>query len=71
MTRVSLAVEGMSCGHCVARVKKELAVLPGVEVNKVDIGRAEIELAPTLQSIAAVTAALGSAGYPAEVREGA
>ena len=70
MTRISLSVEGMSCGHCVARVTKALAALPGVEVNKVDIGRAEIELDPTLQSIAAVTTALGSAGYPAEVREG-
>jgi len=69
MTRVSLAVEGMSCGHCVSRVKKALVDLPGVTVRSVDVGRAEIDFDPTLQSLAAVTTALGAAGYPAEVRE--
>ena len=69
MTRVSLAVEGMSCGHCVGRVKKALTGLPGVDVRSVEIGRAEIDFDPTLQTLAAVTTALGAAGYPAEGRE--
>ena len=69
MKHIHLAVSGMSCGHCVGRVKKALAGLAGVEVRSVDIGAAEIDFDPTLQTLAAVTTALGAAGYPAEVRE--
>lgn len=29
-TNVSLAVGGMSCGHCVASVTKALATVPGI-----------------------------------------
>jgi copper chaperone CopZ len=69
MKRIRLTISGMSCGHCVGRVKKTLTGLPGVEVRAVEIGRADIDVDPTLQSLAAVTTALGAAGYPAEVRE--
>jgi copper chaperone CopZ len=58
----------MSCGHCVGRVQKALSALPGVTVKAVKVGEAEVEFDPTLQSLAAVTAALDAAGYPADVR---
>lgn len=68
MERLKLAVSGMSCGHCVSRVKKTLTGVPGVEVKDVTVGEATVEFDPTVQSVAAVLAALDSAGYPAAVR---
>ncbi len=32
-------IEGMSCGHCVMRVEKGVAALPGVKSAKVDLGK--------------------------------
>ena len=68
MERLKLAVSGMSCGHCVGRVKKALAAVPGVDVKDVTVGAATVEFDPTVQSVATVLAALDSAGYPASVR---
>lgn len=67
MERATLHVSNMSCGHCVSRVQKALASLTGVTVKTVKVGEAEVEFDPTLQSLAAVTAALTAAGYPAQV----
>jgi len=33
-----IIIEGMSCGHCSARVEKTLAEVEGVEVKSVDLG---------------------------------
>jgi copper chaperone len=68
MEHASLHISNMSCGHCVSRVHKALAALTGVKVKTVTVGEAEVEFDPTLQSLAAVTAALGAAGYPAQVQ---
>jgi copper chaperone CopZ len=68
MEKLKLAVDGMSCGHCVGRVKKALSAVQGVEVKDVTVGAVTVEYDPTLQSVAAVLAALDSAGYPASVR---
>ena len=68
MEQATLAVTGMSCGHCVSRVRKALEALEGVRVKAVRVGEAELDFDPALQSLAAVTGALDAAGYPAEVR---
>jgi len=39
----TLAIDGMSCGHCVASVEKALAGVEGAIVRSVEIGRAEVE----------------------------
>ncbi len=67
MEHVTLLVSGMSCGHCVSRVHHALASLTGVAVKAVKVGEAEVEFDPTLQSLAAVAAALEAAGYPVMV----
>jgi copper chaperone CopZ len=68
MEHVTLHVSNMSCGSCVSRVHKALASLTGVTVKAVKVGEAEVEFDPTLHSLAAVTAVLDQAGYPAQVR---
>ncbi len=42
MSEVTLRIEGMSCQHCVMRVKKAVGLLPGVSDSQVEIGTAII-----------------------------
>ena len=65
MTAVSLNITGMSCGNCVAHVKRALSAVPGVTVRKVDIGQAEVELNPPAD-LRQVVAAVRDAGYEAQ-----
>ena len=65
MQKLSLAIEGMSCGHCVARVTKALSALPGVRIGSVGLGSATVEYDPATSSPQAIAAALDEAGYPA------
>jgi copper chaperone CopZ len=65
MTTLTLAVDGMSCNHCVSHVTKALAAVPGVEVTRVAIGSAEVAFDPARTSPAAIAAAVSEAGYPA------
>jgi copper chaperone len=55
-------IEGMSCGHCVMAVKKELGNLSGIESMDVQIGSAVVETtdAVTREQLAA---AIEEAGY--------
>lgn len=39
-----LQVEGMSCAHCVAAVKRTLAALPGIESVEVDLKEGRVHL---------------------------
>ena len=60
-------IEGMSCGHCVMRVEKGVAAMPGVKSAKVDLGRKEGTFAfdPALVSAAAIKAKINEIGYKA------
>jgi copper chaperone CopZ len=42
MSETTLRIDGMSCQHCVMRVKKAIGLLPGVTESLVDIGTATI-----------------------------
>ena len=64
MDHRTLSIDGMSCGHCVARVKKTLAAVPGVSVEDVQIGTARVG-ADTPAALDQALAALADAGYPA------
>ena len=66
-TKIELTVEGMSCEHCVARVKKALEGIEGVRVANVtlDPGRAVVEgedLDP--EALSAVVEDTGYAAHP-------
>ena len=68
METLQLAINGMSCGHCVAMVKQTLAALPGVQVTQVDIGAATVTYDASKESAEAIASAVSDAGYPAHVR---
>lgn len=64
MEQKALAIDNMSCQHCVARVKKTLEAVPGIAVTDVQVGSARVAVqAPGVLTEA--IRALDEAGYPA------
>ena len=64
---VLLKVDGMTCGHCVARVQKALDAAPGVDAAKIDLesGTAEIRFG-TQTDTATLIGVVEAAGYSAQ-----
>jgi copper ion binding protein len=69
MQHLTLKIDGMSCGHCVARVEKALSKLDGVNVSRVGVGSAEIDYDPARTSSARIREAIDDAGYTAHPLE--
>jgi copper chaperone CopZ len=69
MERMTIAIEGMSCGHCVRAVTEALQDLDGVRVESVALGTATVAYDPAATPAdrvrAAVTDAIEDAGYEA------
>jgi copper chaperone CopZ len=65
MNRTTLKIEGMSCGHCVASVKKALAGLDGVTAENVSVGSATVAYNPAVASPEQIANAISDAGYSA------
>ena len=61
----TLKIDGMTCGHCVAGVKRALEAVPGVESAEVSL----VEGRATLRGSAELSALVGAVeeeGYRAE-----
>ncbi len=68
MTNLTLSIDGMSCGNCVAHVRRALESLPDVHVQDVQIGSAQLHVADASPAtLRPILAALADAGYPASV----
>ena len=63
----TLAIDGMSCGHCVASVQKALAGVAGLTDARVSVGRATfaVEDAVAERVTAEAVKAVGQAGFVA------
>jgi copper chaperone CopZ len=66
--RAVLHIDGMSCGHCLNAVNRALAEVPGVEVESVRIGRAEVRYDRARISPSELEAAVAEAGYRASLQ---
>ncbi|MEO7966068.1 MAG: cation transporter [Gemmatimonadaceae bacterium] len=66
MERVTLAVGGMSCAHCVRAVDEALKSVDGVEVEGVTIGSATVAYDPTKVTMGTLIDAVSDAGYEAQ-----
>jgi copper chaperone CopZ len=66
MKHVTLEVQGMSCGHCVAAVEAALRDVEGVEVESVSIGTASVRIDPEKATVGALIDAVADAGYTAD-----
>lgn len=60
-----LHIEGMSCGHCIARVRTTLLQIPGVEVLSLQLGSAVVRYLEGETTPDAIAQALTSDGYAA------
>ncbi len=65
MRSLTLHIEGMSCGHCLNAVNRALTELPGVELESVRLGRAELRYDERALEPARIEAAVADAGFRA------
>jgi len=63
MAEVTIKIDGMSCQHCVAAVKKAVDAIDGVSSLNVEIGSAIVSFDETKTSSDAISGAIQSAGY--------
>ena len=68
MNKLELEIEGMSCNHCVAAVSEALGELPGVNVDQVRIGAAQVSYQPEKVSPEQIVLAVEDAGYSAQAK---
>ena len=66
MERTTLALSGMTCGHCAATVRKTLTNIDGVEVEQVGFNTATVAYDPARVSTDTIAEALGEVGYPVQ-----
>ena len=58
-----LKIEGMTCGHCIMHVKKELSKLQHVQVDDVQIGTARVQYDDGKVGLLDFSQAIERAGY--------
>ena len=62
---LQLHIEGASCQHCVGKIEKALASVPGVDQVKVDLTQQRVSISGPVEAERAA-AAVTEAGYPAQ-----
>ncbi len=65
MRQATLHIEGMSCGHCLNAVNQALGSLPGVRIEQIRIGRADVSYDESVTDPSRLEAAVAEAGYRA------
>jgi copper chaperone len=66
MSRLTLKVPDVSCGHCVASISGAVSGLPGVTEVNVDLERKLVEVDGDGVGVAPVEEAIREAGYEPE-----
>ncbi len=60
---LTLTIQGMSCQHCVANVKRALESIEGVDEAKPDLASGLVQLKGTVLDAARLAKAVQDAGY--------
>jgi copper chaperone len=63
MDRITMKIDGMTCGNCVRHVASALAGVEGVEVEQVEIGSATVAFDPAAASEDRIAQAIEDEGY--------
>lgn len=66
MERITLKVEGMSCGHCVQAVRKAITEVEGATLEQLAVGSATVSFDPSRTTVGALIDAVADAGYDAQ-----
>ena len=69
MERMRIAIEGMSCGHCVRSVERALATVGGVQAEQVGVGQAVVRYDAAVVTPQQVAQAVADEGYPVRAME--
>lgn len=64
MAEVTVNIEGMTCQHCVGKVKQALDALPGVQEAEVEIGSAKVTFNGSVVNRNEIADAVVRVGYP-------
>jgi copper chaperone len=65
MESLHLTIEGMTCSHCVRAVEGRLKKTPGVEVEDVKVGSADVRYDPARTNVEEIAEAIADEGYTA------
>jgi copper chaperone len=65
MESLHLTIEGMTCEHCVRAVNDRLRKTPGVEVERVAIGSADVRYDPSATNAEELADIIADEGYTA------
>ena len=68
MRQATLHIDGMSCGHCLNAVNRALSAVPGVTIEAIRIGRADVSYDETTTRPSDLETAGADAGYRATVQ---
>jgi len=68
MRQATLHIEGMSCGHCLNAVNRALSGVPGVRIDALRIGRADVSYDENTTGPSQLETAVTDAGYHATVQ---
>ncbi|OGW24892.1 MAG: hypothetical protein A2X59_02515 [Nitrospirae bacterium GWC2_42_7] len=63
MAEITINIEGMSCQHCVMRVKKALDALKGIKDSSVEVGKSVVSYDETIIQKQDIEDAVTKAGY--------
>jgi copper chaperone len=63
MTEITLEIEGMTCQHCVMRVKKAIDGIDGVSSSEVSTGSAKVIYDDSRTDMDAIEKAVQDSGY--------
>jgi copper chaperone CopZ len=63
MTEITLNIDGMSCMHCVGRVKKAIDAVAGVKSSDVEVGKAVVSFDESKTNAEAISKTVTAAGY--------
>nr|WP_263327186.1 copper chaperone CopZ [Neobacillus sp. Marseille-Q6967] len=68
MEKITLKVNGMSCGHCVKSIEGSVGELQGVKSVKVHLeaGNVDVEFSPTEVSLSKIKETIDDRGYDVE-----
>ena len=67
MEQLQLAIDGMSCGHCIASVRRALGTVNGLEVEDVQVGSARVAYDPARTRADTIAEAVRDEGYAVHV----
>jgi copper chaperone len=67
MESLHLTIEGMTCEHCVRAVDGRLRKTPGVEVERVVVGAADVRFDPATIDADEISEVIADEGYTAFV----